>query len=127
MKYKLMGRPTFTCRLPGGAILHTYPCQLRHCVCNLEKSYICMMCNCLSFIKKIFVPLQSSIPVPTRGSFVGFSLHTKLQSPPRNNKHYKSAVFVKILDVKPPCTNLKTLIEDFLTTVLQSSMKDRKK
>ena len=29
--------------------------------------------------------------------------------------------------VKPPCTNLKTLIEDFLTTVLQSSVEDTKK
>jgi len=36
-------------------------------------------------------------------------------------------VFVKILDVSPPCTNVKTLIEDFLMAVLQSSMEDRKK
>jgi len=41
MKYKLMGRPAFTCSLPGGAILPSSR-QLRHCVCNLEKSYICM-------------------------------------------------------------------------------------
>ena len=76
--------------------------------------------------KNIFVPLQSSVPIATRGSFVG---PTKKASSPTNwnNKHYKLAVFVKILDVKPPCTNAKTLIEDFLTTVLQSSMEDRKK
>jgi len=71
MKYKLMGRPTFTCSLPGGAILPSSPRKLRHCVCNLEKSYIYMMCNCLPFIKNIFVPLQSSIRIATRGSFVG--------------------------------------------------------
>jgi len=52
MKYKLKELPVFTCSLPGGAILPSSPRQLRHCVCNLEKSYICMMCNCLSFIKK---------------------------------------------------------------------------
>jgi len=54
-------------------------------------------------------------------------------NPPKQNfnppnwksKHYKSGVFVKILDVKPPCANLKTLIEDFLTMVLQSSVEDR--
>ena len=33
----------------------------------------------------------------------------------------------KILNVKSPCTNVKTLIEDFLATVLQSSMEARKK
>jgi len=71
MKYKLMGRPIFTCSLPSGAILPPSPCQLRHCVCNFEKSYICMMCNCLSLTKNIFVPLQRSLPVATRGSFVG--------------------------------------------------------
>ena len=53
---------------------------------------------------------------------------TKFQAPSNwNNKHYKSGVFVKILDVKPPCTYVKTLTEDFLTTVLQSSVEDRKK
>ena len=52
-----MGRPVFTCSLPGGAILPSSPPQLRHRVCNLEKSYICMMCNCLSFIK---IPVMES-------------------------------------------------------------------
>ena len=74
-----------------------------------------------------FLPLQSSIPVATRGALWVNPRQTKLQSPPNwNNKHQKSGVFVKILDVKPPCTNVKTLV-DFLTTVLQSSMEDRKK
>jgi len=69
-----MGRPVFTFSLPGGAFPAIRPRQLRHCVCNLEKSYICMMCNCLSFrtiSKNIFVPLQSSFLVATRGAFVG--------------------------------------------------------
>jgi len=52
MKYMFMERPVFTCSLPGVAILFSSPHQLRHCMCNLGKSYICMMCICLSFIKK---------------------------------------------------------------------------
>jgi len=52
---------------------------------------------------------------------------TKLQAPPNgNNKHCKSRVFAKILDVMPSWSNAKTLIEDFLTTVMQSSGKGRK-
>jgi len=47
-----MERAVFKYSLLGGAILPSSPRQLRHCACNLEKSYICMMCNCLSFIKK---------------------------------------------------------------------------
>jgi len=68
MKYnKLVGRPVFTYSLPGGVTLPSSPHQLRHCVCNIEKSYICMMCNCLSLqkiSKNIFVPLQIPFPLP---------------------------------------------------------------
>jgi len=126
-----MVQPVFTCSFPGGAILPFSPSQLCHCVCNLEKSYICMMCNCLSFrtiTKSIFVPLQSSIPVARMGDVCGLIPPNKTSILPNwNNKHYKSGVFVKILAVKSPCTNVKTLIEDFLRTVLQNSMEDRKK
>jgi len=83
-------------------------------VCHSSKTY--------SFHYK--VPFAS----PRGGLLWANPLQTKLQVPQNgNNKHYKSWVFVKILDVKPPCTNVKTLNEDFLTTVLQSSMEDRKK
>ena len=62
------------------------------------------------------------------GVFCWLTPPKKLQALPNwNNKHYKSGVFVKILDVKHPCPTVKTLIEDILTTVLKSSMKDRKK
>ena len=83
MKNKLMGRPVFTCSLPGGAILPSSPHQLRHCVCNLEKSYICMMCNYLSFrtiSKNIFEPLQGSIPAAPRGILFANHPQTKLQA-----------------------------------------------
>jgi len=36
MKYKLTEQPVFTCSLPGGLILSSFPWQLRHCVCNLK-------------------------------------------------------------------------------------------
>ena len=84
-------------------------CQLRHCMCNLEKSYICVICNYLSFqaiSKNIFVPLQSSTPLPQGGILWANPSQTKLQAPLNwNNKHCKLGVFVKISDVGPACTN----------------------
>jgi len=41
-----MGQVFFTCTLPGGAIIPSSPRQLRHCVCNLEMSYICIIGEC---------------------------------------------------------------------------------
>jgi len=67
MKYKLMGRPTFTCNLPGGAILPSSPVSYAT-VCVTLKSHTSVWCVTVCHSSKnIFVPLQSSIPVSTRG------------------------------------------------------------
>jgi len=81
----------------------------------------------MSFIKKHFRSTTKFHSRPHEGVFFWANPPKQNFNPPRNNKHYKSGVLVKILDVKPPCRNVKTLIENFLTTVLQSSMEDRKK
>jgi len=54
MKYKPMGQPVFTCSLPGGLILPSFPRQLHHCMCILEKSYICMVYNCLQWRVEVY-------------------------------------------------------------------------
>jgi len=46
------------------------------------------------------------------GGFCGLIPQTNFQAPKDwSSKHYKSGVFVKILDAKPPCTNVKPLLK----------------
>ena len=53
------------------------------------------------------------------GGFGGLSSPNKVLIPPNwSVKHYKLGEFCQFLNVKPPCTNVKTPIEDFLVTVL---------
>jgi len=123
-----MRRPVFTCSLPGGAILPSSSCQLRHCVCNLEKSYICMMCNCLSFIKKHIRSITKFHSRRHEGVFCGLIPPNKTSSPGKLKwQALQIGSFCQNFGCETPCKSVKTLIEDFLTTVLQSSMEDRKK
>jgi len=53
------------------------------------------------------------------GGFGGLSPPKKVPIPPNwSVKHYKLGEFCQFLNVKPPCTNVKTPIEDCLVTVL---------
>ena len=66
-----MGRQTFTCSLPGWAILPSFPVSYVTAYVTL-KSHASESCVTVCHpSKNIFVPLQSSIHVPTRGPFVG--------------------------------------------------------
>ena len=52
------------------------------------------------------------------GALVGLALANKPPSPPIwSGKYYKSVEFVKLWNVKHPCTDVKP-IEDFLATIL---------
>jgi len=73
-----MGRPTFTWSLPGGAILLSFPRQLRHCVYNLEKSYICMM---FKYVLSTMGASKESISK----FLIGNRFHVKLRIPSPEN------------------------------------------
>ena len=69
----------------------------------------------------IFVPLQSCIPVTTRGLLWAKPPKQNFKAPQIEITSTTNREFLS--KIKLP--KVKTLIEDFLTTVLQSSMKDR--
>ena len=87
-----------------------------------------IVCHFEQYQKTYFYHYKVSFP-SQRGGLCGLIPPKQNFKPPQikitstTNRKF----FVKVLDAKPPSTNVKTLMEDFLTTVLQSSVEARKK
>jgi len=129
MKYKLMGRPVYTCDLPGGAILPSSPVSYAT-ACVTLKSHTCVWCVivCRSEQYQKTYSYHYKVPFPSPGGLLWNNTPKKnFKSPQIEMTSTTNREFLPKFWMSTPCTDVKTLIEDFLTTLLQSSMEDRKK